>query len=53
MDHCSEKYVLCDSSKFDQMASVSFADFSQAIILTDHIKDNYRDMVNVKEVKEE
>lgn len=53
MEHCNEKYVLCDSSKFDQTASVSFADFSQAIILTDQIKDNYRDMPNVKEVKGE
>ncbi|MCR5453002.1 MAG: DeoR/GlpR family DNA-binding transcription regulator [Lachnospiraceae bacterium] len=51
MDHCIEKYVLCDSSKFDQTSSISFAEFSQAIILTDHIKSAYKGYTNIKEVK--
>jgi DeoR family fructose operon transcriptional repressor len=40
MERCRERYVLCDSSKFSQISSVSFADFDSAKIITDFVKDD-------------
>lgn len=37
MNHSMEKYLLCDSSKFDSISSVTFADFDTPVILTDDL----------------
>lgn len=34
MAHCKNRYVLCDSSKFRQISSVTFADMNRAQIIT-------------------
>lgn len=39
MQNCKDKFVLADVSKFSQISSVKFADFSQAIVITTNIKD--------------
>lgn len=33
--HAGKRYVVCDSSKFDKISSVTFAEFSYASIITD------------------
>lgn len=51
MEKTKEKYVLCDSSKFSQISSVSFADFESVGIITYRLEDNtYKQYKNVKEV---
>jgi DeoR family fructose operon transcriptional repressor len=39
MERCKERYVLCDSSKFSQISSVTFAEFASAKIITNQISD--------------
>lgn len=47
--HCKNCYVLCDSSKFDVISSVSFADFNDCTILTDSgLPEAYRELENIK-----
>lgn len=47
--HCKDSYVLCDSSKFDVISSVSFANFADCMILTDeNLPDAYRRYDNIK-----
>ncbi|MGB4660503.1 MAG: DeoR/GlpR family DNA-binding transcription regulator [Mobilitalea sp.] len=50
-EHCSERYVLCDPSKFNQIAPITFADFNKAQVITTVIKDaTYRNCSNILEV---
>lgn len=52
MEKTKEKYVLCDSSKFSQISSVTFADFDSVGIITTRLEDNtYKQYKNVKEVQ--
>lgn len=51
MQKTKTKYVLCDSSKFSQISSVTFAAFDSATIITTNIKDsNYKNKKNIVEV---
>lgn len=34
MEHCAERYVLCDSSKFSQISCVKFNEIANAVIIT-------------------
>lgn len=44
-------YVLADSSKFGMVSSVTYADLSQACIVTDSVPDTkYHDIAVIKEV---
>lgn len=52
MQQCLTKYVLADRSKFNQVSSVTFADFADAEILTDEIPEGYRECDNVMAVNE-
>lgn len=48
VQHTRMRYALCDSSKFGQTSSVSFADFSAITILTDSgVPESYRAYDNV------
>ena len=48
---CKETYILADSSKFGHVSSVTFAQFEDARIITDHIQDPvFRTYKNIKEV---
>lgn len=49
MEQCRECYVLADASKFDNVSSVTFGDFSDAEILTEHCPQHYRECPNVTE----
>ena len=53
MEQCRECYVLCDSSKFDNISSVTFADFYRSTIITDRIPSGYEDCANIIEVQKE
>ena len=53
MEQCRECYVLCDSSKFDNISSVTFADFYRSTIITDKIPSGYEDCANIIEVQKE
>lgn len=51
MERTKERYVLCDDSKFSSISSVTFADFSSAVIITNRIKDEaLRQYTNIREV---
>lgn len=52
MEQCKERYILCDSSKFNQVAPITFASFESARILTTKLLDKtYLQYSNIKEVK--
>lgn len=38
--HTKHPYVLCDASKFSSVAPITFADFQDAMVVTDHIYDS-------------
>jgi DeoR family fructose operon transcriptional repressor len=49
---CSDCYVLCDSSKFNQICPITFAEFSDAKIITTNLEDDkYKACKNILEVK--
>ncbi len=47
MEQCKICYVLCDSSKFDQISSVTFASFSDPVFLTEKVIPGYEDYGNI------
>lgn len=52
MEHCAERYVLSDSSKFSQISCVKFGDFANACIITTQTPDEtYRQCKNIIEVQ--
>ncbi|MCR5008864.1 MAG: DeoR/GlpR family DNA-binding transcription regulator [Oribacterium sp.] len=50
MRQCRTSYVLCDRSKFDNVASITFGVFESATVITDHATKKYKDKKNVMEV---
>ena len=56
MSRTHEKYVLGDASKFSKISCVSFAEFSDATVITSGLEDtasSYRSYKNIVEVKEQ
>jgi DeoR family fructose operon transcriptional repressor len=52
MEHCKERYVLADASKFTQISSVKFAELEKATILTTAApRKSLEKYKNIKEVK--
>jgi DeoR family fructose operon transcriptional repressor len=48
---CSDSYVLCDSSKFNQICPITFAEFSETKIITTNLDDTrYKQCKNILEV---
>lgn len=47
MGQCKKCYVLCDSSKFDHVSSVTFAPFGSVEFLTDRMPAGYEECENV------
>ena len=47
LEQCSKAYVLCDHSKFNTVSSVTFASFSDGIILTDERPEEFKDVTNI------
>ena len=48
MEHCRKRFVVCDASKFGQIAPVTFGSFSSATILTDQLpQESYRKYQNI------
>lgn len=39
MEQCKDRYVLCDSSKFNNLSPITFADFDSCRIITTNVKD--------------
>lgn len=50
LGRCRERYVLADSSKFGQVATITFGRVADAVVLTDHIPEPYRRFSNIREV---
>ena len=48
--HCRHPFILADSSKFGQIATISFGRLDEATVLTDNIPDAFREFSNVREV---
>lgn len=52
MQQCRKCYVLSDSSKINQVSSVTFADFQSAQLITTKLQDeSYRKYTNIMEVQ--
>lgn len=45
--NCKKRYIVADSSKFDLISPVKFADFKDAIIITEKIIRGYEDCNNI------
>lgn len=52
MEQTKEAYVLADASKFGEISTVTFGAFTDATILTNQVKQEYRGFSNIKEVEE-
>lgn len=52
MEQCRKNYVLCDSSKFDEISSITFAAFGEVTFLTDRKIMGYEDCGNIVVVEE-
>ena len=52
MEQCKEAYVLCDSSKFDNISSIKFAAFSAATFITERRIAGYENCGNIVVVDE-
>ena len=51
MERCRDRYILCDSTKFNKICPITFADFSSAKIITNKISDDmYSKCNNIVEV---
>lgn len=56
LEHCVKPYVLCDSSKFSKTSLITFADFDDATVITEHLPKGegaYRSVGNIVEVEEQ
>lgn len=52
MEHCKNRYILADSSKFNEISSVKFAEFDSAYVITEKpVTKGYSDCKNILEVK--
>lgn len=51
MEQCQKRYVLADSSKYGKVSAVTFAEFSEAEILTECQVDGYSDCENITVVQ--
>lgn len=52
LKQCAQGYILADSSKMDQVSSVTFAEFEEGMILTTRLKSRaYRSCENILEVE--
>lgn len=47
MRHCKKCFIIADSSKFDAISPIKFADFNDAVIITDKISSAYSDCKNI------
>ena len=47
VEQCEKAYVLCDSSKFDSVSSVTFAPFEGVTCITEHKVSGYTECENV------
>ncbi|SFR69556.1 DeoR/GlpR family DNA-binding transcription regulator [Anaeromicropila populeti] len=51
LERCKDGYILGDSSKFNQLSPITFADFTRAKVITTIVKDdNYKNCSNILEV---
>ena len=46
---CRQGYILCDSTKFDNISSVTFGGFEDAVILTEKCPESYREYTHIIE----
>lgn len=52
MEQCRDCFILCDSAKFNQISSVTFAEFRSATVITARLMHKgYEDCTNIVEVK--
>ena len=52
LEHTIRPHVLCDSSKFDKRSLITFADFSDAKVITDRLSDEARALRSVGNIEE-
>lgn len=45
--HCKKPYILADASKFDSVSPVKFAEFEDAVIITEKIAKGYENCENI------
>ncbi|MFA6861133.1 MAG: DeoR/GlpR family DNA-binding transcription regulator [Bacilli bacterium] len=50
INKCYEIYILADHTKFDNISTATFSDFSRPTLITDKVNDKYRSLVKTIEV---
>ncbi|MBD7913170.1 DeoR/GlpR family DNA-binding transcription regulator [Clostridium cibarium] len=51
INRSKKSYILCDTSKFEQISSITFGEINKAIIITTKLKDKlYKEMTKIMEV---
>lgn len=51
LSRCKKPYILCDSSKFEQISSIVFGEINKAIIITTKLQDkSYKNLTKIMEV---
>lgn len=53
MERTYKSYILADSSKFNNVAFVTFANLSEATLITDCIREDYRDILKMIDASKE
>ena len=49
LEQCRKSYILCDSTKFDNVSSVTFGSMEDSVILTEKCPERYRVCENIVE----
>lgn len=50
LNKCYQVFILADHSKFDNIATATFSDFSRPTLITDHIDSKYQSLIKAIEV---
>ncbi|MFA6830021.1 MAG: DeoR/GlpR family DNA-binding transcription regulator [Bacilli bacterium] len=50
LNKCYQSYILADHSKFDNIATATFADFNRPILITDKISEKYQSLLKMIQV---
>lgn len=50
LSKCYQVFILADHTKFDNISTATFCDFTRPILITDEINDKYQSLIKMQEV---
>lgn len=51
LSKCYQVFILADHTKFDNISTATFCDFTRPILITDEINDKYQSLIKMQEVR--